>query len=85
MLKQEITDAVKAIMTKIRAASADNVQLVSFDFAGGSPMIVSRAIQQLLSDKGYIVVVVLGGKGPMTERMYVDLSRQRVREAINDT
>ena len=72
----EVATIVKTIMSRIKDAVARRGHLVSFDFSGDEPQVMSIAIQRMLTGKGYVAVVVLGSDG--SERMYIDLTRQRV-------
>ena len=77
-MTMDVTEAVSGVLKKIKEAGPKG-GLVSFDFTGGVPFVISSVIQRMLSEKGYIVMVAYSGRDvtPMTERMYIDLDRRR--------
>jgi ribosomal protein S8 len=74
--RDQVSDIVKDILTKIRNATVMG-GLISFEFSGHNPYVASKAIQNMLIDRGYVVYVLLGGRGSRTETMYIDLNRRR--------
>lgn len=73
----DIQVAIKAIMVKVKESLASVRGTVSFDFTDGPQ--ISRVIQKMLAEKGYVVYVVFGqGVAGRTERMYIDLSRRNL-------
>ena len=72
---------VKAILTRIKDAVARRERLVRFDFMGPQ-YVVSRAIHQILTDKGYVSYILLGGREDLTDRLYIDLTRKRLPRVV---
>lgn len=73
------TEAVRAILERIRAARATGSRLVSFDVSGGPPGAISSIIQGLLIERGYVCLVLLSSAPTgRLERIFIDMSRRRV-------
>lgn len=74
-MESDIAALIKPILVKIKSIiTTGKGGVPSFDFSSATPVVASKAIQQVLHEKGYVSYVVFSNDGK--ERMYIDLNRR---------
>jgi hypothetical protein len=83
-MENDIIDATRLVMERIKDAVQKKQPWAQVDFVGSIRYVASRAIQKVLIERGYVVVVLLGGREDPTERLYVDIARSMKKADVQD-